>query len=101
VTVTATELASRVASLTGELQPLQKAAAEAFWELNITGDEHWQTETARLRTEIRMILSRREPYEFLREAVEAANGADPLLRRQALLLRNAHAENQRDRKSVV
>src|SRR5262249_25485108 len=81
-------------SLTEELAPLQKEAAEAFWELNVTGDEHWQSESARLRTEIRMVLSRREPYEFLNEAVRAANGGDPLLRRPALLLRNAHAENQ-------
>src|SRR4029079_2520586 len=94
MSVTEAELATRVASLTDELQPLQKAAAEAFWELNVTGEERWQSETARLRTEIRMVLSRREPYEFLREAVGSANGVDPLLRRQALLLRNAHAENQ-------
>jgi len=94
VSVPERELANRVASLTRELQPLQKAAAEAFWELNVTGDERWQSETARLRTEIRMVLSRREPYEFLTHAVAGANGVDPLLRRQALLLRNAHAENQ-------
>ena len=93
MTVTEGELADRVASLSDELAPLQKAAAEAFWELNITGEERWQTETARLRTEIRMLLSRREPYEFLTESL-AAGGVDPLLRRQALLLRNAHAENQ-------
>jgi peptidyl-dipeptidase A len=94
VSVGARELAERVGSLTGELQPLQKAAAQAFWELNVTGEERWQAETARLRTEIRLVLSRREPYEFLQQAVGTANGADPLLRRQALLLRNAHAENQ-------
>jgi peptidyl-dipeptidase A len=94
VSVDETELAERVAALADELQPLQKAAAEAFWELNVTGDERWQEETARLRTEIRMVLSRREPYQFLTEALAAPDGADPLLRRQALLLRNAHAENQ-------
>ena len=88
------ELAERVAALSAELEPLQKTAAEAFWQLNVTGEERWQAETARLRTEIRLVLSRREPYEFLVRATQEENGADPLVRRQALLLRNAHAENQ-------
>ncbi len=94
MSVAQSELADRVSALTAELEPLQKAAGEAFWQLNVTGDERWQAETARLRTEIRMLLSRREPYEFLVRATSEADGADPLLHRQAVLLRNAHAENQ-------
>jgi peptidyl-dipeptidase A len=94
VTVSDTELAERIESLRAELEPLQKSAAEAFWQLNVTGEEHWQQESARLSAEIRLVLSRPEPYAFLRDAVAAGNGSDLLLARQALLLRNAHAENQ-------
>ena len=93
MSVTDAELGARIEALREELEPLQKASAEAYWELNVTGDEHWQDETARLRTEIRSLLSRPEPYGFLREAAEAS-GLDPLLQRQAVLLRNAHAEHQ-------
>jgi peptidyl-dipeptidase A len=87
-------LAERIEEIRAELEPLQKKAAEAFWQLNITGEEHWQEESARLSTEIRMVLSRPEPYDFLKQAVTETNGANPLLRRQAVLLRNAYAENQ-------
>ena len=87
-------LGERIEEIRTELQPLLKAAAEASWQLNVTGEDRWQDETARLSTEIKTLLSRREPYDFLTQAVADANGADPLLRRQAVLLRNAHAENQ-------
>ena len=93
MSVTDAELEARIEALREELEPLQKASAEAYWQLNVTGEEHWQEETARLRTEIRSLLSRPEPYRFLREAAETG-GLDPLLRRQAVLLRNAHAEHQ-------
>ena len=86
-------LADHVQSLEQELAPLLRSAAEADWQLNVTGEEHWQKESARLRTEIRSLLSRPESYRLLREGAEA-NGADPLVHRQAVLLRNAHAENQ-------
>ena len=67
-------LAERIEAIRAELEPLQKAAAEAFWQLNITGEDHWQEESARLSTEIRVVLSRPEPYDFLKRAVAEANG---------------------------
>ena len=94
MSVSDAQLAARIDELTAELQPLQKAVNEAAWELNVTGEERWQEEVARLSKEIRLVLSRPEPYAFLREVTEPANGSDPLLQRQAVLLRNAHAENQ-------
>jgi len=93
LTVTDGELARRIDALCQELEPLQRDSAEAFWQLNVTGEERWEEETARLRTEIRSLLSRPEPYRFLHEAAEASGG-DPILHRQAVLLRNAHAEHQ-------
>ena len=88
------DLAQAVGELEAELAPLQKAAAEAMWQLNVTGEDRWLEESARLTTELRLLLSRRETYEYLRAATAGANGTDPLLHRQAVLLRNAHAENQ-------
>ena len=62
--------------------------------LHTTGEERWQAESARLDTEIRRLLSRREPYEQLEAAVESGTIEDPLVRRQAELLLNAHRPNQ-------
>jgi len=94
MSVSDADLAERIDALTAEIQPLQKATAEAAWQLNVTGEERWQEEVARLSKEIRLVLSRPEPYAFLCVATDGANGSDPLLLRQAFLLRNAHAENQ-------
>jgi peptidyl-dipeptidase A len=92
--VTAVELAERIAALERELDPLGARAAEAEWMLYTTGEERWQAESARLDTEIRTILSRREAYEALRSALAAGGSGDPLLDRQAVLLLNDHRPNQ-------
>jgi peptidyl-dipeptidase A len=93
VTITSDVLEERIASIQAELEPLGVAASEAAWQLNVTSDEHWQEESARLETELRTVLSRPEPYAFFRDAAEAED-VDPLLRRQAVLLRDGHAPNQ-------
>ena len=92
--MTAAELADRVGALERELEPLLTRAAEAEWALDTTGEERWQAESARLETEIRTILSRREPYEALLAAVQDGGSGDPLLDRQAVLLLNAQRPNQ-------
>ena len=87
--------AERIAALEAELEPLSLAAREAWWQLQTTGEERWQEESARLDTEIRTLLSRREVYEELLEA--SRNGAatgDAQLERQVTLLVNAHRPNQ-------
>jgi peptidyl-dipeptidase A len=94
MSMSSSELAGLIESLEAEIRPLQLAAADAFWQLNITGEQRWQEESTRLDTELRTLLSRREPYRLLDEAVSSQNGVDPLLGRQAVLLRNAHAPNQ-------
>jgi len=94
VTISDAGLAGRISRLESELAPLMTAAAEASWQLNVTGEDRWQDESARLTTEMRALLSRADEYAFLRETVARGNGADPLLLRQAVLLRNAAAPNQ-------
>jgi peptidyl-dipeptidase A len=93
MTISNDVLAERIESIQAEVEPLIVAASEASWQLNITSDDHWQEESARLDTQLRTVLSRPEPYAFLRAAAEAED-VDPLLRRQAVLLRNGHAPNQ-------
>src|SRR5262249_5660371 len=61
--------------------------------LNVTGEKRWEEESTRLKTELRTILSRPEPYRALREAA-TSDDTDPVLRRQAVLLANEHAPNQ-------
>lgn len=87
-------LAERIAALEAELAPLERAANEASWNLYTTGEQRWQDESTRLETEIRTILSRRDAYEELRQAVRDGEADDPLLHRQAVLLLNAHRPNQ-------
>lgn len=92
-------VAEKVAALEAELEPLIRAAKEAHWQLNVTGQERWQEESARLDTEIRGLLSRPGEYRFLLEA--RRNGIeDALLRRQIELLVNAHLPNQLPRDSI-
>jgi peptidyl-dipeptidase A len=87
-------IAKRVAALEAELEPLNLAAYEAFWQLQTTGEKRWEEESARLDTEIRTVLSRRDAYEELRGAAAAGDSGDPLLARQVTLLLNAHRPNQ-------
>ena len=92
--------AERIAALEAELEPLNLAAYDAFWQLQTTGDERWEAETARLDTEIRTLLSRTEVYEELLAAAEAGADGDPLLARQVTLLVNAHRPNQLPRETI-
>jgi peptidyl-dipeptidase A len=92
-------LAELIGALEAELVPLQRAAHEAEWQLNVTGEERWEKESARLQTEIRSVLSRPEPYRALREAA-AGDGTDPLLHRQAVVLANEHAPNQIPKQTI-
>ena len=42
MSVSDAELGERIEEIRAELQPLQKASAEASWQLNVTGEERWQ-----------------------------------------------------------
>ena len=95
----AARLAELIAALEQELAPLQRAANEADWQLNVTGEQRWEEESTRLQTEIRSVLSRPEPYRVLREAA-ASDGVDPLLHRQAVVLANEHAPNQISKETI-
>jgi peptidyl-dipeptidase A len=87
-------LADFVRELEAELAPLQRAYHEASWRFNIIGDAEAEAESARLETEIRTVLARREPYRMLSELSAAGGIDDPLLARQLFLLRNDHQAHQ-------
>jgi peptidyl-dipeptidase A len=91
----------RVEALEAELEPLNLAAYEAFWQLQTTGEKRWEEESARLDTEIRTVLSRRDAYEDLQAAAERGDGdGDPQLAREVTLLLNAHRPNQLPRETI-
>jgi peptidyl-dipeptidase A len=100
MSVTSAELSDRVGALTAELEPLCTSFAEAYWQLNVTGEKRWEEESARLHSAIRIALSRPADYTVFDEAVRGSDGADPLLLRQALLLRNEMAPNQLERATI-
>jgi peptidyl-dipeptidase A len=93
------KLAELIGALEAELVPLRRAANEAEWQLNVTGEDRWEEESTRLQTEIRSVLSRPDPYRQLKEALEG-DGVDPLLRRQAVLLVNEHTPNQIPKETI-
>jgi peptidyl-dipeptidase A len=92
--------AARVEALETELQPLNLASNEAFWQLQTTGDERWEAESVRLDTELRTVLSRPDAYRELLAAAENGETADPLLARQVTLLVNAHRPNQLPKETI-
>lgn len=87
-------LAAFVRELEAELAPLHHAHSEASWRFNITGDAEAEAESARLETEIRTVLARREPFRMLSELSAAGGIGDPKLARQLLLLKNDHQAHQ-------
>ncbi len=87
------------ARITADVEPLNQELARAYWNLEITGDEHWVAETERLQAAVMKRLANREELTQLRTLHQ--NGLpDPLLARQVLLWRNAEQQNAFDEKTI-
>lgn len=79
-----------------QIEPKLKAMALADWNANATGEKKHYEEKAGLELEIRKIYSSKQEYDLLKKWVVSGAIADPLLRRQVVLLYNSYLVNQID-----
>ncbi len=88
------ELAEFLERFVAEMRPLELKRNEASWLANTTGESRYEEESARLDSEMRLVLARRESYALLTRLRERGPLADPLLDRQLELLHNDHRARQ-------
>jgi peptidyl-dipeptidase A len=89
------EAAALVRSHVERRAPLERELHEAEWQLNLTSEEKWETESVRLGTEIRTLLSDRDAFARVRAARGNA-GNDTRLARELERLYLEQAGNQTD-----
>ncbi len=73
---------------------MQREFNELTWQANITGSPEHEQASARLDAQIRVLFSKREPYEFLRGIEKSGDLHDPALARQLKLLLNTYRAHQ-------
>jgi len=78
------------------VEPMQKAANLAYWNFTTTGEKQYEQEVARLHVALRKVYADRAGFERLKALTDAGPIDDPLLARQATLLRDAFTGNQMD-----
>src|SRR5512143_333514 len=78
------------------VEPLDKALSLAYWNFTTTGKQEYAEEVTRLQVALRKIYADRARFDRLTALMDAGPIADPLLARQALLLRHAFTGNQMD-----
>ena len=76
------------------MDPLQREYNIAYWNLNVTGDSKFETESSRLRTQICGHYADPGRYQQAKAFDESAAAKDPLLARQVRLLHLAYLGNQ-------
>ncbi|MBI1797059.1 MAG: M2 family metallopeptidase [Candidatus Eisenbacteria bacterium] len=89
-----TALGDFITDLVGRLEPLQRRHNDAVWLANVTGEQRYEQESARLDAEIRTMFSAREPYEFLKGLAAAGGVDDAHLARQLTLLIHDYRAHQ-------
>jgi peptidyl-dipeptidase A len=75
-----------------DIEPLSTQLAQAYWELETTGDEKWVKETERLQTAVMKRLANRDELTRLRELAKSSV-SDALLAREVVLWRNQEQAN--------
>lgn len=76
--------------------PLEREAREASWGLATTGDPRWETESLRLETELKRLLSDRETFARTLALRETGHLTDETDRRTLEILHLAYLQNQAD-----
>lgn len=82
------------------VEPMEKAANLAYWNFTTTGEKKYEEEVTRLHVALRKIYADRAGFEQLKALADGQSIDDPILARQATLLRNAFAGNQMDDETI-
>lgn len=82
------------------VEPMEKAANLAYWNFTTTGKKEFEEEVTRLHVALRKIYANRAGFERLKALMDDQPIGDPVLARQAILLRNAFVGNQMDDRTI-
>jgi len=82
------------------IEPMEKAANLAYWNFTTTGRKEYEEEVTQLYVALRKVYADKTRLERLMTLTEAQPVDDPLLARQATLLRNAFVGNQMDDETI-
>ncbi|MGQ0722636.1 MAG: M2 family metallopeptidase [Candidatus Eiseniibacteriota bacterium] len=89
-------LARFVESHVARRAPLEKQAREASWQLSVTGEAKWASESERLERELKTLLSDRAAYAELRGLAASGEIREPVAKRELDILLRDYAGNQVD-----
>jgi peptidyl-dipeptidase A len=82
------------------VEPMEKAANLAYWNFTTTGEKKYEEEVTRLHVALRKIYADRASFQRLKALADGQTIDDPMLARQAALLRNAFLGNQMDDETI-
>jgi peptidyl-dipeptidase A len=82
------------------VEPTEKASNLAYWGFTTTGEKKYEEEVTRLHVALRKIYADRDSFERLKSLVDGQPIDDPMLARQATLLRNVFVGNQMDDETI-
>ena len=82
------------------VEPMEKAANLAYWNFTTTGEKKYEEEVTRLHVALRKIYADRASFQRLKALADGQTIDNPMLARQAALLRNAFLGNQMDDETI-
>lgn len=90
------ELKTFIASWESRVEPLQKAAYEAYWNASISGKDEDYAKSEELQFQLNSLYTSKEDFALLKRIKEAGVVTDTLLKRQLDVLYTAYLSNQID-----
>ncbi len=89
-------LSQFIQELVTVIEPMQRAANDAYWKFTTTGNKKYEEEVTRLQMALRKVFADPARFAELKALTATGPNADPLLARQATLLTQAFTANQMD-----
>jgi len=90
------ELKTFITSWESRIEPLQKAAYEAYWNASISGKDEDYAKSEELQFQLNSLFTSKEDFALLKQIKEAGVVTDTLLKRQLDVLYTAYLSNQID-----
>ncbi|MBK6965007.1 MAG: M2 family metallopeptidase [Bacteroidales bacterium] len=90
------ELKAFIASWESRVEPLQKAAYEAYWNASISGKDEDYARSEELQFQLNSIYTNKDDFALLKRIKDAGVMNDTLLKRQLDVLYSAYLGNQID-----
>jgi peptidyl-dipeptidase A len=86
--------------ITARVEPIETGANLAYWDFTTTGQPEDEQRYVRLQVALRHVFADRAAFAEFRSLTDAQLPADPLLARQATLLRYQFLGNQMDEQTI-